>query len=522
MGDWPRLPGFQIEGLLGSGGMGTVYRARSIDQNRPVAIKVGDEPVAEHAAQFRERFLREVRILQGLRHENLPDFVGAGETSDGRPFLAMELLSGRPLSSFVGQPLEVLLPLLIQCARALQVIAEAGVVHRDVSPDNFFVVEVGGRSVVKLIDFGISRDAGADLDGLTRAGMFLGKPDFCSPEQAGLLGPGATVDWRTDLYSFGLVIFHLVTGKILYLDEDPLKQIRVRANEVPGVELQRIMNRGLRRLVAKMLRVIPDDRPGAFGEVIAELLRAQSDRLAELASETDRETKTQRSQTLKRVVVASPTARPAMRRSGGAGTVPGTRSLMRPPVLFRIAFGIGFLAALVGLVALLASRDRDADDEGGARWPLAALGGGLLVTAVGAWGTRRPTGKGKTALPVASPVELPADSMQPLNLQISGDGSYRVTPLILPDGKSLPATIVLGRAAAEGEFAIRFESRTVSGRHALLTRIGSTYQVENLSRTNATVLNGRDLAAGERLLLAPGDVIQMGEVTVTFQRAKGP
>jgi serine/threonine-protein kinase len=179
----------------------------------------------------------------------------------------MELLIGRTLSEFVGQDLETLIPLFIQCGRALKVTSEAGVVHRDVSPDNFFVVEVGGRSVVKLIDFGISRDNAAIADGLTRAGTFLGKLRYCSPEQTGLLRDLNTVDWRTDLYSFALTMYAVLEHRLPFQGETSQAQFQERAREIDPQVFAGLPSERLRRLLAKMLRQRPDDRPGSFDEV---------------------------------------------------------------------------------------------------------------------------------------------------------------------------------------------------------------------------------------------------------------
>ena len=214
--------------------MGEVYRARCRPDGKIVAIKIeGEKASQDPRAHFRERFLREARILRELRHENLPQFYAVGEVPDGRVFIAMELLIGRTLSEFVGQDLETFIPLFLQCARALKVTSEAGVVHRDVSPDNFFVVEVGGRSVVKLIDFGISRDAAAIADGLTRAGTFLGKLKYCSPEQTGLLRGLGSVDWRTDLYSFALTMHAILLSRLPFRGSSAQEQFQARATELP-------------------------------------------------------------------------------------------------------------------------------------------------------------------------------------------------------------------------------------------------------------------------------------------------
>jgi TonB family protein len=288
----PEVRDYEVYERLGGGGMGEVYRAKSLRDGRIVAIKVESGGLSDVDGQFRGRFLRETRILEGLRHENLPEFWGAGELSDGRLFIAMEFLEGRPLSSFAGSKLETLIPLYVQCAQVLEAIHGAGIVHRDISPDNFFVVEVGGRSVVKLIDFGISRDLDATSDGLTQVGSFLGKAEFCSPEQTGLLRGQSAVDWRTDMYSFGLTIFVLSSGKIPFPGKSVTEQIRGRLAELPRVAFQDVSQPRLRRLLARMLRLHPEDRPQSYSLVVAELLRVQSELAASAASRleaTDRQ-----------------------------------------------------------------------------------------------------------------------------------------------------------------------------------------------------------------------------------------
>jgi serine/threonine-protein kinase len=321
-----QLPGFEdyeIQERLGSGGMGEVYRAVYRKNGRAVALKV--EGVRAHEDpewRLRERFLREARILQGLHHENLPEFYAAGQLPDGRMYIAIELLVGRPLTVFSGAPLETLVPLFIQCARALQTIAEAGVVHRDVSPENFFVVEVGGHSVAKLIDFGLSKDASSFTEGLTRVGTFLGKPQYSSPEQAGQVSGVKEINWKSDLYSFGLSMHHLITGQVLFPGRTPMDQLQAREKDLPKESFKKIQPARLRKLLARMLKRNPAERPDSFDEIVVELLRVQAGLSAELASQMDRSARIRKARDKKTKVRSSKVAleeTPTVRLPEGSG-----------------------------------------------------------------------------------------------------------------------------------------------------------------------------------------------------------
>jgi len=537
----PRLDGFEVESLIGSGGMGSVFRARRVLDGKPVAIKVAGEEGEQNAAgRFRERFLREARILQGLQHENLPEFYGCGELADGRLFIAMELLVGRSLASFTRTSLEDLVPLFIQCGRALQVIAEAGVVHRDVSPDNFFVVEVGGRSVVKLIDFGISRDTAADADGLTRAGMFLGKSEYCSPEQTGLLPVTQPIDWRSDLYSFGLTMHGLVTGSLPFPGGPLLEQLRARLQDPPRSAFEAVPDRGLRRLLVRIVRANPQGRPRSMEGVVAELLRIHAELLTRRAADLDKKGKLKEvGRTGKIEAIWLPEARQdPMER-----TIPAHR---RRPTAARIltpAFvTLGVFLMALG-IAVLTGRETSDPEETRSMWPTVSIVFGVgLVAATGIVYVRsrraaRPT---KDVGVPARPLSSAAAPRVPVGrLSIRGDGEPRRIPLVMPAGAGLPSEIQLGRtpteslgrvaaspggpvgqlgqAAAGDVLFVPFASRTVSIQHARLTRAGFGYQIENLSRTNPVVINGETLALYVSRKVNPGDVVELGEVTIVLE-----
>ena len=524
--------------------MGEVYRARCHPDGRVVALKIeGDHAGQDPRARFRERFLREARILRELKHENLPQFFGVGEVQDGRVFIAMELLVGRPFTEFARQDLETLIPLFLQCARALKVTSEAGVVHRDVSPDNFFVVEVGGRSVVKLIDFGISRDAAAIADGLTRPGTFLGKLKYSSPEQSGLLKGADPVDWRTDLYSLGLTMYFLLLGRLPFPGSSPQEQFQARAKELDPEVFEAIRSERLRRLIAKMVRRSPESRQGSFDEVVAELLRVKAEVAREQASQFDlslRQLRRSAEAPIGRLPLPAPPAaavaalpRKAPRRRAGFETFLSTGGLVVLAVLLIV--GSLLLAGMEdGMIFGSAGHSRTRIPT--PLLPPVLLVLGFLAAALALLRSRagRP-GKSAAALahapraalsaqaaPAAetAPAEPAAESAQGrppgAHLVVSGDGPPRDVWLCGDQDGSWPAEIVIGRAAPEGPSSVRIASPAVSGLQARLLHQGGTFLIENLSRTNTTKVNGRPLTAGEKKLLAVGDRIGMGPVTISF------
>lgn len=462
---------------LGRGGMAAVYEARSIVDGRSVALKVQtDLGQPELEAQLNDRFKREVRILQNLQHENLPAFYGWGLTDEGRLYISMELLVGRPLTDFTGSSLEVLLPLLVQCALALRVVAEAGIVHRDVSPDNFFVVEVGGRSVVKLIDFGVARDLAAVAEQLTQSNVFLGKADFCSPEQTRMLPGLPPVTWRSDLYSFGLTVLYLVNGALPFDGQSQMEHLQARLAEIPRARFEAIRPARLGRILRRMLAVHPEDRPPNFDEVLAELLRTQaemvSNRADALSDTSRRKTRGARDEA----------SRSRIRTGGAAGEGAGGS---RPET-----DGSATRESLSARAARLFSRTR-------------LLAAGFLPS------RRNPRSMGDET-------EAISTGFRHVFL-VSGDGQTREERFGRGAERPLPDRILVGRAPGPDSPSIRVNAQTVSSLHARLVRQGNRYAVEGLSRTNETFVNGSPLKPGRSGLVADGDRIDVGEVSLTFR-----
>ena len=232
-----RIAHYRILKRIGRGGMGIVYQAVDERDGRLVALKVireaeapGDES-AVHQHEARVRFDREAAILKSLLHVNVVTFYEIGE-EDGTPWLAMEYLDGVPLTSYAGKPWTETLPLLVQAAHGMEYLASRGIVHRDLSPDNILVIERGGDLIVKLLDFGIAKlfEHATGLESLTATGFFLGKVAYGSPEQLGALGHGATLDWRSDVYSLGVIFYQVLAGQRPFDGKAPVEYIAAHLN----------------------------------------------------------------------------------------------------------------------------------------------------------------------------------------------------------------------------------------------------------------------------------------------------
>lgn len=253
-------PGYSLGPLLGAGGMAQVFLAQHEKTQRYVALKVVAPQLATMPG-IRERFDREALAMQQVRHPNLVEFVEQGRTTDGGLFLAMERLVGQELFDMISAGItpDVALHILRHVLVALDCLHQRDIIHRDVKPENVFIVKSGDdRNFAKLIDLGIARlpsdvlRENAEVR-LTKFGTVLGTPAYVAPEQA----VGREIDPRADLYAASVMLFEMLTGRLPFVSNDvgsllamhvsaPPPRLREVAGHLPAIdELQALLDTGL-------------------------------------------------------------------------------------------------------------------------------------------------------------------------------------------------------------------------------------------------------------------------------------
>ncbi|MFI9343259.1 protein kinase [Streptomyces sp. NPDC052773] len=256
---------YQLRDLLGQGGMASVHLAYDSVLDRQVAIKTLHTELGREQA-FRERFRREAQAVAKLTHTNIVSVFDTGEDDvDGMttPYIVMEYVEGRPLGSvleedirrFGAMPADKALKVTADVLAALEISHEMGLVHRDIKPGNVMVTK---RNVVKVMDFGIARAMQSGVTSMTQTGMVVGTPQYLSPEQA--LGRG--VDARSDLYSVGIMLFQLVTGRLPFDADSPLAIAYAHVQEEPVApsSINRSLPPAVDALIARALKKNPNER----------------------------------------------------------------------------------------------------------------------------------------------------------------------------------------------------------------------------------------------------------------------
>jgi serine/threonine-protein kinase len=266
---------YRVEGKLGEGGFGAVYRAVHPLIGKTAAIKVLSRQWSSNP-QMVSRFIAEARAVNQIRHKNIIDIFAFGALPDGRQYYVMELLDGQPFDAFLKArgrlAPEVALPILRSVARALDAAHAQGIVHRDLKPENVFLVfDDDGTVQPKLLDFGIAKLLGESSGGhKTRTGAPLGTPNYMSPEQC----HGKAVDKRTDVYSLGVMTHEVLTGRLPF-DGESLMDILVKHMTVQPPPMSAHcpeLPPGLDSPVLQMLEKDAQNRPASTGEAIEALV----------------------------------------------------------------------------------------------------------------------------------------------------------------------------------------------------------------------------------------------------------
>jgi serine/threonine protein kinase len=296
-----RLGNYRVFSLLGSGGMGMVFAAEDISLCRPVALKVMKPDLALDPVNGWQRFLREARSLAAINHPNLVTVYQTGREGE-TVYLAMELLRGETLESRIrrtGPPsAEDIVKIAQEIAEGLAAIHDQGLIHRDIKPANIwleaktpsggmkrakekketaadsssnilFAVQQETFQAVKILDFGLVRAVHEDTH-LTESGMVVGTPAFMSPEQI----RGEHIDHRSDLFSFGCVLYVLCTGQAPFNADNAMAQAMALAADEPTPihKLNPAIPKALSKLIVELLAKVPENRPES-AEVVAERVR---------------------------------------------------------------------------------------------------------------------------------------------------------------------------------------------------------------------------------------------------------
>jgi len=267
---------YVVEGRLGAGAFGSVFRASHPLIGKRVAIKVLNRQFSSNA-EIVSRFVSEARAVNQIGHRNIIDIFAFGMLPDGRQYYVMELLKGVTLEKYIRERgrlmIQEAVPILRGVGRALDAAHKTGIAHRDLKPENVLVTDEDGRAFPKLLDFGIAKLSGPEgAMHKTRTGTPMGTPYYMSPEQC----RGREVDHRTDIYSFGVMTYQCLTGVLPFVGEDFLEILskQVRGEAVPPSQIHDDIPVEIDRVIGWMMMKDPAQRPSSLAEAVTALEEA--------------------------------------------------------------------------------------------------------------------------------------------------------------------------------------------------------------------------------------------------------
>jgi serine/threonine-protein kinase len=264
-----QIPGYKILGKLGAGAMAIVYKAQQLSLNRTVAIKVLPKRFSGNP-EYVERFFKEGRAAGKLNHNNIVQAFDVGEAG-GYYYFVMEYVEGRTIHDdlMAGKIFkeDEALDIVIQVAHALQHAHSCGLIHRDVKPKNIMINTAG---VVKLADMGLARET-TDIEAAqTEAGKAYGTPYYISPEQ---IRGKIDIDGRADIYGLGATLYHMVTGRVPYMADDPADVMRKHLKDelIPPDHINKKLSAGISEVIEVMMAKRKEDRYNNVEELLTDL-----------------------------------------------------------------------------------------------------------------------------------------------------------------------------------------------------------------------------------------------------------
>lgn len=425
---------YVVERQLGEGGMGVVYAARHRMIDKRVAIKVLKRDMARDA-EVTERFLQEARAASSIGNPHIVDISDFGTLPDGATFFVMEFLDGRSLTDVLASDAPLTVPRVVrvakQVAEGLSAAHSAGIIHRDMKPDNVMLVSHGNeKDFAKILDFGIAK-VGGEASRLTKAGTVFGTPHYMSPEQAA----GLPVDLRADIYALGVIMYEMASGKVPF-----------DADNVMGILTQHMY-----KAPPPMRALVPTvDIPAGLDAVVLKCLTKKAEgryrTMAELVEDLEK---------LERGVVPEAVA-DLMQRSGGFNVpadyfrtsgmpapVPATPRNLPSKRGWPLIAGIAGIATAVAIVgAILAKSSSTGAKPSASADPSATLGTSSLVASAATSAAVAPSASA-SALPQKKIVSV-AIAVVPTDAKISHDGTdLGKSPIMLdvPEGEK-PSIVV--------------------------------------------------------------------------------